>query len=63
MQLGALDFGRLRVGLNLLDDGVDLLHLQVDDVVHDALCLGGVLAQEPEVERCVVGERVADVAV
>jgi len=60
--LGLLDLGGLGVFLDLGDDGVDLLHLQVDDVVQDALGLAHMLAEQVEVELSLRGEGVADVA-
>ncbi len=48
--LHLLDFFLLGVAVDFFEDKVDFLHLQVDDVVHDALGAAHVVAQQPEVE-------------
>ena len=56
--LCAFYFVAFWVALNLLLDGLDFLELKVDDVIHDALCLGDVFLEELEIEVCLCGERV-----
>ena len=63
MIFGVLDVVGLRVVLYLVHDKVNLLQLQVDNVVHDALCLGHVLLEEIKVEACLRCERIAYVRV
>ncbi len=63
VQLGTLHLGGLRIGLYLGDDGVYLLHLQVDDVVQHALGLSHMLAEKVEIELGLRREGVLYVAV
>ena len=61
--LGVLDVVALRVVLYLRHDKVNLLQLQVDDVVHDALRLSYVLLEQLEVELRLLRERIFHVRV
>ncbi len=63
VQLGALHLVGLGVFLDFCYDGLNLLHLQVDDVVHHALCARHMLGKEVEIETGVVGKRVAHITV
>ena len=63
MILGTLNLVGLWVYLYLLHDEVYLLHLQVDDVVHDALCKLHVLGKLVEVEGCLWSKRIVYIAV
>ncbi len=53
---GAFYFFCLRIFVDFLEYGVDLFHLKIDDVVHDALCLGHMFAKQIEIEFSIVGE-------
>ena len=53
----------LGIALDLGQDGVNLLQLQVDNVVHQPLRVLHMLAEARHVEDRIVGERVIDVAV
>ena len=63
MILGGLHLIALRVALDLLQDEVNLLHLEVDDVIHDALGKLHMLLELVEIEFRLSGKRMIDVAV
>ena len=58
LALSSLNLLALGVALYLLHDGLNLLNLKVDDIVHDALSYSYVLLEEVEVEVCLGGEGV-----
>ena len=58
MILGPLHLLALRVFLNLIHNQVNLLHLQVHDVVHDALCHLHVLLELVVVEIGILRKRI-----
>ena len=60
---GTLDLVSLGVGIDLLEDLVDLLRLEVDDVVHDALSQSDVLLEQVEVEMGIGCEGVDNIGV
>ena len=61
--LGLLHLGTFRVGVNLGENRVDFLHFQVDDIVHDALCLGDMLPKQVKVKLSLRGKRIFHIAV
>ena len=61
--LRLLDFIALGVTLNLLLNLGDLFHLEVDDVVHNALCFRHVVAEEVEVEGGLGSKRILHIAI
>ena len=63
VHLGPLHLHRLRVALHLLHDKVYLLQLQVYDVVHQALGLLHVVAEQLVVEVGILRKRVLDIRV
>ena len=63
IQFGVLHLVGLGIILDFLDDGVDLLHLEVDDVVHDALGLAYVSREQSEVKLGILSERVDDIRI
>ena len=63
MILGVLYVIALRVVADFIHYEVDLLKFQVDDVVHDALCLSYVLLEEVEVEACLGCKRILYVCI
>ena len=58
-----LDLLNLRILFYLLQDPLHLLELQIDEVIHDALCLMNMLNKEPGVEIGFTGEGIYDIAV
>ena len=63
MILGVLYVIALWVVADLIHYEVNLLKFKVDDVVHDALCLGYMLLEEVEVEACLRCKWILDVCV
>ena len=53
----------LRIVPYLLHDAVNLLHFQVNDVVHDALCHLNVLTKLIKIESCFWRKRILNIAV
>ena len=63
MVFGTLHLSVLRILLNLLHDEFYLLHLQVHNVVHEALCQLHVLLEQVVVEIGILGERIHHITV
>ena len=61
--LHALDVVAFGVAVDFGEDFVDLFKFEVDEVVHEALCLGDVVAEFIEIERGFGSEGVVDIAV
>ena len=63
MVLDVLDLVALRVTLDLGKNGINLLLLQVDDVVHQSLSAADMLSEEVEVKGSMVCEWILDVPI
>ena len=51
------------VGLDLVENLLDLFHLQIDDVIHHALSAGHMLGKQVKVEVCLRSEGVLYITV
>ena len=63
VKFGLLDFGGLGVSLDLTYYGVNLLHLQVDYIVHNALSLGNMPGKKFVIELGMIRERILYIGV
>ncbi len=58
MAFRAAHLDGLGVGVDFFKNPVDFLHLEVDDVIHDALRLGHMLSEQVEIKLSFRGEGV-----